>query len=46
MLNNHSKTKLESSGLTLFESIEVVNKTRKTLKITSGKLRKEDAVEL
>jgi hypothetical protein len=34
-------TKLESSGLTLFESINVVNNTRETLKMTNGKVGKE-----
>lgn len=34
-------TKLESSGLALFESIEVVNNTRETLKMASGKIGKE-----
>jgi hypothetical protein len=34
-------TKLESSGLSLFESINVVNNTRETLKMANGKVRKE-----
>lgn len=34
-------TKLESSGLTLFESINVVNNTRETLKMANGKVGKE-----
>jgi len=33
--------KLESSGLTLFESFEVVNNTRETLKMANGKVGKE-----
>ncbi|KAL4131275.1 hypothetical protein QTP88_008612 [Uroleucon formosanum] len=34
-------TKLESSGLTLLESIEVLNNTRETLKMANGKIGKE-----
>ncbi|XP_025417359.1 uncharacterized protein LOC112688409 [Sipha flava] len=34
-------TKLESSGLTLFESINVVNYTRETLKMANEKVGKE-----
>jgi len=34
-------TQLESSGLTLFESINVVNNTRETLKMANGKVGKE-----
>ncbi|XP_022168863.1 uncharacterized protein LOC111032735 [Myzus persicae] len=34
-------TKLDSSGLTLFKSIEVVNTTRETLKMANGKVEKE-----
>jgi hypothetical protein len=33
--------KLESSGLTLFESINVVNNTREALKMANGKVEKE-----
>jgi len=33
--------KLESSGLTLFESINIVNNTRETLKMANGKVGKE-----